>query len=183
MNKIAYALALFMFVQPVAVAQHTDKHQVISIDAGGVTVDARLYYADISRANAAAQLSFSSIKREDIRIPQPELVPMEERDFFPFTSQMLAGRPVTLTQAHFYTPLFVIGMDEFSVQWFWQNAERLASMKAQGVVIEARRYQDFERLRADAAQSGITLNMMPIDIFPKVYGLQSYPALIVGQGQ
>lgn len=112
--------------------------------------------------------------------------PMTER--LPLTpGRLRVGKPAIRMQAGQVVPLFIMGMDPVSLQWFDQAAEELAQMGARGVVVQATIARDWQALQRQAQNRGIDLILLPGDALAEGYRIDTYPMVIVspeaaGQG-
>ncbi|MGH1477204.1 MAG: PFL_4695 family integrating conjugative element protein [Geminicoccales bacterium] len=78
------------------------------------------------------------------------------------------------------SPLFIIGADQWSLQWVQQHRENLLQMGAAGMVVAAEKDQELEILRR--AASGLPLFAASGEALAKLTGLRHYPALIAPPG-
>ena len=77
-------------------------------------------------------------------------------------------------------PLFLIGADQWSLQWLQQNQAQLSELQAVGMVVEVERDSDLQILR----QAAGSLPLMPAsaEALARELGLQHYPVLIAPPG-
>lgn len=77
-------------------------------------------------------------------------------------------------------PLFLIGADQWSLQWLQQNRKRLAELQAVGMVVSVRTESDLMILR----QAAGALSLMPAsgEALARRLGLRHYPVLIAPPG-
>lgn len=111
------------------------------------------------------------------QVPVPFTLPIT-------TPEMSPGRvtPRPINQPFMSRPLFLIGSDRFSRQWFIQNRERLSELNAAGMLVQV---DSIEDLRTMARLSdGFNVQIMPAsgsDIARQL-GLKHYPVLIWKNG-
>ena len=77
-------------------------------------------------------------------------------------------------------PLFLIGADQWSLQWLQQNQPRLVELQAVGMVVSVETERDLNVLR----QAAGSLPLMPAsgEVVALHLGLQHYPVLIAPPG-
>lgn len=98
----------------------------------------------------------------------------------PLTSSALkAGRPTLQVQEGQVVPLFVMGMDSVSLNWFSEAAQGLAEIGARGVVVQAERRSDWLTLQQQAKQLGIDLMLLSGASLAAGYDIDTYPIVIV----
>lgn len=170
-------LMLFYAIAAVGDEQHST---VVVYDAGGA-ISAAPYLRHIEQAatkldnavnDAQALLDAANID------PQP--VGLEA--FFPFRSERL--RPATPSQKsidELTSPLFVIGMDAASLRWLERSFEQLKALGAQGLVVQAESFDDFDALRRKALARGLMIDVAPGDALAEGFGIHSYPVLLVAK--
>ncbi len=76
------------------------------------------------------------------------------------------------------TPLFIIGSDERSLAWLDVNKKQLEGLHATGLIVEASTTADLKHVHEIAAP--LTVTLAQGDLIEKNYGIEHYPALIVG---
>ena len=77
-------------------------------------------------------------------------------------------------------PFFLIGCDAYSIEWLNKNRERLVSLQAFGLVVEAEDAQAYRRLEATA--EGLVVRPVAGHLIAQHLGIQAYPALVTADG-
>ena len=100
------------------------------------------------------------------------------------TPEMSPGRvtPQPIDQPFMSRPLFLIGSDRFSHQWFIQNRERLSELNAAGMLVQVDSIEDLQTMAR--LSDGFSVQIMPAsgsDIARQL-GLKHYPVLIWKNG-
>ena len=95
------------------------------------------------------------------------------------SSALQVGRPTMQVQDGQVVPLFVMGMDSVSLNWFREAAQGLADMGARGVVVQAERRSDWLSLQQQAKRLGIDLMLLPGESLAAGYDIDTYPIVIV----
>lgn len=94
-------------------------------------------------------------------------------------SQLEVGKPDIKIQEGQVIPLFIMGIDRISLNWFNRNADWLISHGAKGVVVQAPNVDDWLTLYTQGRKLGIDLLLMPDDALARGYKIDTYPILIV----
>lgn len=144
---------------------HAELHIVFD---SGHTVDATQYYAGNIKVDV------------DKTPPSVPVIPFSDQQRLPIQSEQLRPGPMTVLEVDgLLVPFFIMGMDADSMSWFSQNAEALQGMGASGVVVEAWNLQDWQALKAWAAQRGIALSLLDGDPLAALYRITTYPTVMV----
>lgn len=77
-------------------------------------------------------------------------------------------------------PMFLIGADDFSQQWLYQNREKLTKMNAMGLVINVQTVNEMRALRNIIPQ--LTLMPAPADTLADRLKIYHYPLLLTAEG-
>lgn len=133
----------------------------------GRTVDATQYYA-------------GKVKADRVRNPPSVATDFSDQARLPIQSERLRPGPATVLEVDgLLSPFFIMGMDVDSLRWFFLNAVTLQDMGASGVVVEAWHLQDWQELKAWAAQRGIVLSLLDGDPLASLYSITTYPTVMV----
>ncbi|CCE23781.1 PFL_4695 family integrating conjugative element protein [Methylotuvimicrobium alcaliphilum] len=100
-------------------------------------------------------------------------------DPLPVSSQALTPGPVqarVIDRPGLDRPVFIIGYDEFSLDWLRHNLEQLKRHRATGIVVNVENPYQLRRLRQTA--DGLEVNPVPGDFIAKQLELKHYPVLI-----
>ncbi|MEM8662448.1 MAG: DUF2859 domain-containing protein [Pseudomonadota bacterium] len=109
-------------------------------------------------------------------------------DKLPLTPTVLRqAQPYAHPVDHLARPVFVLGMDEHSIEWFMRVARGLAEYNAIGLVVQADNLRAWESFRDEAAAIGIELQLMEDAVIASGYGIATYPVVmaspeLVGEG-
>ncbi|WP_437884518.1 integrating conjugative element protein [Pseudomonas sp. LRF_L74] len=76
-------------------------------------------------------------------------------------------------------PFFLVGADEFSIQWLRARAADLRSINAAGLAVEVHTPADLARIRATAP--GLMILPVNGDDIARRLQIEHYPVLITGQ--
>lgn len=77
-------------------------------------------------------------------------------------------------------PLFIVGADQWSLQWLQQNRDHLEAMNAAGMVVAVENEQELAMLRL--AAMGLDLIVASGEVLANELGLEHYPVLIAPPG-
>ena len=123
--------------------------------------------------------------------PEPQLPPTPSLSFGNYglpvetpgmTPGKVASRSLPALQGKMAgaRPLFLIGADQWSLQWLQQNRARLAELQAVGMVVSVNTESDLKILR----QAAGALPLMPAsgEALARRLGLRHYPVLIAPPG-
>jgi len=154
---------------------------IVLHDAGN-TVPAAPYLRHITTAainrDEALTAAQALLARSSIEPAQP----VSLAAFFPIQSQRLRpGSPSRKRIAQLPVPIFVIGMDAASLSWLEASFEELRALGAQGVVVEAANFDDYDTLRRQTLSRGVVLDVTPGDAIAEGFGISTYPTLLVGE--
>lgn len=138
-----------------------------------------------SSSTVSALPFYSKLKNQDgpgtplPRVPgEYGVTPLEQR--LPLRSARLRpGPPVVKPIQGLYQPLFIMGMDTASLQWFAEAADEISEIKARGIVVQAESLAAWRQLRDLAATQGIPLMLLEGDSLAQGYAITSYPILLV----
>lgn len=133
----------------------------------------------------SAQPYYNRIKTTGESGPVLESVPagagalaLEER--LPLSStQLVVGRPAIKTVPGLTTPLFVMGMDEISLNWFSRAAQGLADIGARGIVVQVNHLAAWREFQHRARDIGIDLMLLSGDSLAQGYGIHTYPTVLM----
>jgi len=107
--------------------------------------------------------------------------PLAMADRLPLESTKLRrGMPSLVVADGLTSPLFVIALDALSLRWFEENLDDLRHYGARGLVVAASNKSSWTQFREKARARGVDLQLMDENVLIEGYGLESYPALIVG---
>ncbi len=104
---------------------------------------------------------------------------------WPLTTQLRVGQvsakplPKAMVNA-IETPLFLIGADAYSQHWLAHNKQRLLTLHATGVLVEAKNSATYQYM-AQRSQP-LTLHTFSVDDLAQQLGIQYYPVLISNAG-
>jgi len=137
------------------------------------------------RSTISAMPYFQRLKRKDatdrsiaVAPMGAGVLPLEER--LPLSpSQLVVGRPEMKTVPGLVTPLFVMGMDEVSLDWFSRAATGLADIGARGVVVQANRRDHWHALQLQAQSAGLDLMLLEGDSLAQGYDISTYPTVLM----
>ncbi len=159
-------------------------HDLLTVFKGSDRISAQPYYkqlGDTPQERRRKLLAFvgSAMQLARARAEYLKHNSASLRDYFPITSSaMQPGKPLRKSVPHLYKAVFIMGMDEASLQWFYRYASDLRGIKAEGLVVQADSWQRWQALAADAKSRGISLSLVPIGELARSYGLHSYPLLL-----
>lgn len=182
MKQSVIALLLFMgalTAQADSVVGKTAPN--ITIFDNGKTIDAERFYSKITEK--AKQAEKVARNTRVLNAPTIDAKPVSIESYFPFQSDMDVGQQQVITVEKLYQPIFIIGLDEDSLGWMRENYSYLSEINAQGIVVAAKSYSDWQEIKMEAADNGINLTVLPGKSIGNVYGLDTYPALLVGEGE
>lgn len=123
----------------------------------------------------AVEMALDSFKTDDAQLPK--IFPVEPKIIRPITlpgSKMLKDLP-TLPQ-----PMFVIGDDDYSLQWFEANREILVQYGAVGMLTHVDSRETWEQLQRLVAP--LQLYPLNADMLAQEFGVPGYPILVTKAG-
>lgn len=123
----------------------------------------------------AVEMALDSFKTDDAQLPQ--IFPVEPKIIRPITlpgSKMLKDLP-TLPQ-----PMFVIGDDDYSLQWFEANREILMQYGAVGMLTHVDSRETWEQLQRLVAP--LQLYPLNADMLAQEFGVPGYPIMVTRAG-
>ncbi len=173
-------LTLLLFTLGVLATNLIKASPVVIHDAGGEPLAPyikRMFEEESEAGTEHKDSTLPSTQGNSGQAPVPFTLPIT-------TPEMSPGRitPQPIDQPFMSRPLFLIGSDRFSRQWFIQNRERLGELNAAGMLVQM---DSIEDLRTMARLSdGYNLQIMPAsgsDIARQL-GLKHYPVLIWKNG-
>lgn len=137
---------------------------------GHSTVTAQTYYQRLE--------SRSTSNESGNAPPVAGIIALEQQ--LPITPKLLrVGKPAMRVQEGQVIPLFIMGMDQVSLDWFSRSANGLAQIGARGVVVQASRLGDWRALHKQAQNLGIDLMLLAGDSLAEGYQIDTYPVVIV----
>ena len=106
-------------------------------------------------------------------------------NMFPVTPEfikriVLPGTTITKDIPALPRPLFIIGNDKFSMQWFNANRAELERFQAAGIMTKVDSRQEFEAMQQ--AVSPLPLMPMSADALAAEVGVPGYPIMITARG-
>jgi len=118
----------------------------------------------------------------NIMVPQVPATPASEANMLPVRSSKLTRGKVErrAIEASGLRPFFVVGDDEFSVDWLRRHAASLRERSAVGLVVNVETVQALNHLRALVPD--VSLSPVSGDDLAERLGLRHYPALITSTG-
>lgn len=98
------------------------------------------------------------------------------------TPGLVAQRPLPALEGKMAAarPLFIVGADQWSLQWLQQNRDHLEAMNAAGMVVAVENEQELAMLRLAAMD--LDLIAASGEVLAQELGLRHYPALIAPPG-
>ncbi|MEM9257723.1 MAG: DUF2859 domain-containing protein [Pseudomonadota bacterium] len=100
-------------------------------------------------------------------------------DKLPLTPTVLRlAKPYAHPVDQLARPVFVLGMDSDSIEWFMRVAQGLAEHNAIGLVVQADGLTQWEMFRDEAAGIGIELQLMEDAVIASGYGIATYPVVM-----
>ena len=177
------ASLLIMLLASVSVsAQEAPVPTTIVLHDAGNTIPAAPYLRHIANADSKRSNARSRAQALLADSTSAAAEPISLAAFFPIRSERLRpGSPSRKRIAKLPIPLFVIGMDAASLSWFEASIDELRALGAQGVVVEAENYADFDALRRRALSRGVVLDVTPGDAIADGFNIDSYPTVLVGE--
>lgn len=150
---------------------HVPRHRPTVIYEGRSTIPAQPFYQRIeNRRGESAQT-----------LPPPGAAAIALEDRLPFQPTLLrVGKPDIKEIKGLVTPLFVMGMDDVSLNWFYVAAPGLVGLGARGIVVQAPSKSAWLELKERAGAAGIDLMLMEGDSFARGYRIRTYPMVFVG---
>jgi len=158
-----------------------DQHSTEVLYDAGATISAAPYLRHIERAEAKRDDAINDAQAL-LNAANIDPQPVSLEAFFPFRSELL--KPAMPSQRQIdqlISPLFVIGMDAASLRWLEDSFEQLKAMGAQGLVVQAESFSDFDALQRRALARGIMIDVAPGDALAEGFGIHSYPVLLVAK--
>jgi len=108
--------------------------------------------------------------------------PYTLRNRLPIRSELLKpGEPRIVEQEH-QQPVFVIGGDKLSRDWFTKEAPQLARIRAVGVVIALESESEWSQIQRVARHYGLIVHTVNGDAIAEAYQIDTYPTVVVGEG-
>jgi len=119
-------------------------------------------------------LSPLGIKAESVATAPPLALPVH-------TPELSPGRVAReARKLPIVPPLFLIGADLLSLQWLARHRERLIELHAVGLLVEAKDWQDLQRVAA--AGQGLRIAPAPATTLVRQFALRHYPVLLSAEG-
>jgi len=75
-------------------------------------------------------------------------------------------------------PVFVMGLDRASLEWFERSAASLVKLGAQGVVVQAAHQDQWQAFKEEARAKGITVRIIRDSAIAEGYGVSTYPIVL-----
>jgi integrating conjugative element protein (TIGR03765 family) len=96
---------------------------------------------------------------------------------FTVTSILTPGQvaPQKITQKTPIEPMYLVGTDEFSINWVNKYKEKLSAIHARGYLINVKNYADYQHF---VKKTGLNLPPISGDLIAQHYHLTHYPVLI-----
>jgi len=94
-------------------------------------------------------------------------------------TQLQVGPPTMKTIPGLTTPLFIMGMDERSLNWFSRAAKGLSDISARGIVVQATQRSGWRDLHSRAREAGIALMLLDGDAIAQGYRINTYPTVLM----
>ena len=162
-------------------AQEAPAPTVVLYDAGN-TIPVAPYLRHIAVAEHKRNQALASAQAQMAEASTGSVEPVSLAAFFPIRSERLQpGPPTRRRVAQLPIPIFVIGMDSVSLQWFEASINELRALGAQGVVVQAENFAEYDALRRQALSRGVVLDVTPGDAIAEGFDIKSYPTLLVGE--
>jgi integrating conjugative element protein (TIGR03765 family) len=166
-------LSLLLVFAPVVLAEAllTQKRPTVVYE-GRSTIPAQPYYQRLRNQQPASARRLTppagaSVQALEDRLPlQPDTLRI--------------GTPALKTVNGLVRPLFIMGMDDVSLNWFQAAAEGLVAIGAKGIVVQATDKIAWLDLKERARATGIDLILLEGDSIAEGYGVDSYPVVFVG---
>jgi integrating conjugative element protein (TIGR03765 family) len=100
------------------------------------------------------------------------------------TPEMTPGRvtPRPINQPYMSRPLFMIGTDRLSQQWFVQNRKRLSELNAAGMIVQADSMDGLHTIARLVDGLNVQIMPAPASDIARQLGLKHYPVLIWKNG-
>ncbi len=184
MNKsiIIYLLGLsfLCFSQNPYADHHSVSNEVIYV--GDNVIPAETFYSAITEIEPVDNIDAVPTATDMLSdLPVP-VTPVSLSTYFPFeTNKLSVSNPKKIEIENLFVPIFVMGIDKYSIDWFMSSIEELSKSGAQGVVVQADSYERFVKLQAYARKKGIYLNVSYGDPIAEAYGITTYPTLLVSK--
>ena len=176
--SVLFLLVLFVAGAATQAGPLIVRHEPIVVYEGRSTMPAQTFYKRLQR-KAAGSGTIETPDDAGVRLLEDSL-PLSP-------TQLRVGRPELTSVPGLVTPLFVMGMDEVSLNWFSRAAEGLADLGARGLVVQADNRTAWQALKARAQDVGIDLMLLAGDSLAEGYGIDTYPMVLMspalaGQG-
>ncbi len=172
--RFSGVLFITIFCAAAQASELTIQRQPTVVYESQSTVSAWPYYK---------RLESTSTPSQGVHMPEDTgIKPMHEQ--LPLTTNKLrVGKPAIKIQEGLFLPLFIMGMDPVSLNWFEQAADELASLGADGVVVQASNVDNWLSLYEQARDLGIDLILLNGDSLAWGYRIETYPMVIVSPEQ
>ena len=136
------------------------------------TISTAPYYSAIKRKTRTSALSTPPVTADN---------PHHLANRIPIRSTTLRpGEPRVVEQAH-QQPVFVMGGDVASREWFEREAAQLARMGAVGVVIALETQKEWAHIHRIARRHRLIVHAVEGDAIADAYQIDTYPTLIIGE--
>ena len=146
-----------------------EQHEPTVVYTGTSTVPAKPYYSRMTTK-----------KERQVQVPAGAFQGLSLNSRLPLQStQLMVGRPDMMVVDGLVSPLFVMGMDETSMQWYAKAAAGLASMNARGIIVQANNAADWRRFEQMASDNGTPVMLLDGDSLAEGYQIKTYPMVLV----
>jgi integrating conjugative element protein (TIGR03765 family) len=168
--RLKVAVLLYLISAAVLANELISRRQPVVVYESQSTVSAWPYY---KRLEQGSQFNNQVDVPEGAGIkPMAEQLPL-------MTAKLRVGKPEMRIQEGQVIPLFIMGMDPVSLNWFSRAAEGLADIGARGVVVQAADAIEWQSLQQNAKARGIDLILLAGDSLADGYQIDTYPMVIV----
>ncbi|MEM8500675.1 MAG: integrating conjugative element protein [Pseudomonadota bacterium] len=172
MSRRSRASWVLMLVWLVSVSGYAAAAEVVY--KGSDTISTVPFYSAIRQKTESSVLG----KKPLLPDGNPHLL----RNRIPIRSSTLRpGQPRIVEQEH-QQPVFIMGGDLQSLEWFEREAAHLGRLGAVGVVIALESEGEWSRIQRIARQHRLIVHTVDGDAIAEAYRIDTYPTLIVGEG-
>ena len=146
------------------------QRQPVVVYVGSSSIVAGVYYKRLERR---------PVEESTAKPPEDAGVKSLAQQLPLMPTRMKVGKPALQVQQGQVVPLFIIGMDRVSLNWFSRATDGLADIGARGVVVQAARQDEWQVLQQNAKGIGIDLMLLSGDSLAEGYKIDTYPVVIV----
>lgn len=100
-------------------------------------------------------------------------------DRLPIRSGALSVGPPRIVEQEHQRPVFIVGGDKRSLQWFAEKAPELAQLRATGIVVALESTKEWSDLQAIARRHRLVIHSVNGDAIAEAYKISSYPTVIM----